>query len=230
MINKDSKKRVARKVLAATSYLLLATVLVAGCVFVDPAHEEILNEDALAEVREEISQYQNMVFVHSGDIVACNSDGTVSACGLIVNMKEEITSWTDIVAIATGASNGVAAGLRADGTVMFTAALDSREPIKDGKLNYFDESINGIGSWHNVVAIDANDTYVVALTSEGRVLFAGVVPGYELSYLNSLGFNNCVAIITGGTSILVLDENGHLDACTSLAQYWISISDFPPLW
>lgn len=88
------------------------------------------------------------------------ADGTVLVAGDFTyaatksSLSEALSSWTDIVAIAT-ASNRLVLGLKADGTVV-----------------YFSSFTFHVENWTDIVSIAASENYVAGLRSDGTVVTA----------------------------------------------------------
>lgn len=103
-----------------------------------------------------------------GYALGLRDDGTVVAAGSGDASRCAVATWTDIVSIATGVEHSV--GLRKDGTVVSTKLI-----YQSGDPHYYgDFGQTNVGFLRDIVAIDATQYHTVALTSEGRVLIAGL--------------------------------------------------------
>ena len=86
------------------------------------------------------------------------SDGTVVAVGSnICGRCDDVSGWTDIVAVSAGTSHTV--GLRSDGTVLAA-----------GWNDYGQCDVSG---WTDIVAVSAGSYHTVGLRSDGTVVAVG---------------------------------------------------------
>ena len=89
--------------------------------------------------------------------IALESDGTVIAAGNNTWYQCDVSSWSNIVAIATGYLHTV--GLKANGTVVATGTNSYKQC--------------DVSSWTDIVAIAAGTLHTVGLRSDGTVVATG---------------------------------------------------------
>ena len=143
----------------------------------------------------------------SSHIVGLKSDGTVVAVG---QNYEDISDWSDIVAISAGAGHTV--GLKSDGTVVAVGGNFS------GQCN--------VSDWTDIVAISAGSGYTVGLKSDGRVVAVGSnsygrcdVEDWTDIVAISAGYYHTVGLKSDGTVVAVgLNDAGQCDV-----DDWIDI-------
>ena len=138
--------------------------------------------------------------------------------------------------VAAAGERGLAAGLRADGTVLFTGDPASSSggafrnydgtvvelPPRDG---YDVESLAEIEGWRDVAYIDACNSYLLGLTSDGRVLFAGRNGSYREGAFDTSGWRDAVCVWASDPGFLALRSDGTLEGFVNSP-----ISGFPALW
>ena len=149
------------------------------------------------------------------DIVSlCASDGItgLKADGTVVTTFTEswagdVAKWSDIVAVASGNSHIV--GLKSDGTVV--AAGDNQYGQCD------------VGSWCDIVAIDANTTYLnigtsgtVGVKADGTVVSAGTF--IQAAWQDVSQFADVVDVSTSVAHTVVLKADGTAEAVGESAQ------------
>ncbi len=99
-----------------------------------------------------------------GHTVGLRRDGTVVAVGDNTYDQCEVSSWTNIVAIAAGDWHTV--GLKADGTVVATG--------NDGTANFNRyKNCCSLDDWKNIVAIAAGTGSTIGITADGDIKAAG---------------------------------------------------------
>lgn len=153
-----------------------------------------------------------------GKVLALRSDGTVYDIDYPEDIASEIAEWEGIIDIVAAGEYGLAAGLRADGTVVFTGTKE-----EDG--TYEEPSFSEIEGWQNVIDIAGANSYLLGLTSDGRVLFAGRNGAAHNSAFNTSDYRDCVAIFAADPSFVALKRDGTLEGYVN-----VPISDFSPLW
>ncbi len=77
----------------------------------------------LSPIREKIAPPMKMTAAGNSHTVGLQADGTVAAALLEENTECDVSSWTDVVTIASGGFNTV--GLRADSTVVAVGSNDA---------------------------------------------------------------------------------------------------------
>lgn len=114
-----------------------------------------------------------------GHTVGLKRDGTVVAVGDNTYNQCEVSTWTNIVAIAAGDWHTV--GLKADGTIVATG--------NDGTANFNKyKNCCSLEDWENIVAISAGSGSTIGLTADGKVLTAGYDDSGKTSISN--GWDN----------------------------------------
>lgn len=110
------------------------------------------------------------------------------------NYKFNFSEWdgTGIVSVAIG--DAVAAGLKADGTVVAKVGYNAAVDLSDAN------------DWENIIAIAAGERYIVALTCDGKVVAAGHNGDNQTDVEDWP--HNIVAIAAGWRHTVGLDENG----------------------
>ena len=122
------------------------------------------------------------------DVVGLRLDGTVVATGDNKYGQGNVSSWQDIIDIATG--DFVIVGLKADGTVVYTAEGDKFSAVKD---------------WENIVAISAAQDYTVGLKADGTVVATG---DNEYGQCDVSSWEDIIAISTTGYHTVGLKADG----------------------
>lgn len=171
-----------------------------------------------------------------GWILALRSDGTVYSDGYSDEIASQIAQWEGVVQVAACGEQGLAAGLRADGTVLFTGdpeesggALLGRDgsvremPPREGA--YDEESLAEIAGWRDVAYIEGCNSYLLGLTADGRVLFAGRDGSRDNSSFDTSGWRDVVCVYATDPSFVALKADGTLEGYVNSP-----ISGFPPLW
>lgn len=163
--------------------------------------------------RRDVSDWTDIVAITAsssfGHIVGLKSDGTVVAVrsiGRIDFGQCNVSSWTDIVDIATGLSYTV--GLNRDGTVV---AVGNNEL---GQCN--------VGGWTDIVAVAADWQHTVGLKADGTVVAVGDnedgqcdVGGWTDIVGVAAGFRHTVGLKADGTVVAVGDnKHGQCDGGT----------------
>lgn len=90
-------------------------------------------------------------------VLAVKADGTVAFAGKTTDGQDAVSSWANIVSVATGYAHSV--GLKSDGTVV---ACGSNA---NGQCN--------VSGWTGIVEICAHNTHTVGLKSDGTVVACG---------------------------------------------------------
>lgn len=185
--------------------------------------------------RETVGAWTDVVqFDHSkGWSLGLRADGTVYSDGYSDDIAAQIADWEGIVQVAAAGEYGLAAGLKADGTVAFTG--DPARPMEvfgfDGthelveREGYDEPSLAEIEGWRDVAAIEACNSYLLGLTADGRVLFAGRNGSARNSAFDTSSWRGVVAVFASDPSFVALKEDGTLEGYVNH-----SISGFPPLW
>lgn len=171
-----------------------------------------------------------------GHALALRSDGTVYSYGFDEALASQIAQWEGVVQVAACGEQGLAAGLRADGTVLFTGdpeesggALLGRDgsvremPPREGA--YDEESLAEIAGWRDVAYIEGCNSYLLGLTADGRVLFAGRDGSRDNSSFDTSGWRDVVCVYATDPSFVALKADGTLEGYVNSP-----ISGFPPLW
>ena len=158
--------------------------------------------------------------------VALKADGTVAVTKGNAYGQEEISSWSDITAVATGAFHTV--GLKADGTVVAVGSnaygqcdvsswtdivaiaagtLDTIGLKADGTVvatGYNDEGQCDVSGWTDIVAVAAYRGHTVGLKSDGTVVAVG--DNFE-GRCDVSDWTDIVAIVAG-TNTVALKADG----------------------
>lgn len=122
--------------------------------------------------------------------VGLKSDGTVVAVGSPEYARDELSSWTNIVAISTGGKHIV--GLKSNGTV-----------VANG-MSYSDKECD-LKDWSDIVAISAGKKHTVGLKADGTVVVAGYNKAGEC---DTKGWSDIVAISAGDYHTVGLKADG----------------------
>ncbi len=119
-------------------------------------------EDARTALTDLINQRTMPAIAAKYHTVGLKSDGTVVAVGDNYAGKCDVTSWTDIVAVASGEEHTI--GLKSDGTVV---------AVGDNYAGQCD-----VTGWTDIVAVSAGDWHTVGLKSDGTVVATEVTDNY----------------------------------------------------
>ena len=190
------------------------------------------------EARRAVSGWTDVVQLDysRGWVLALRADGTVYSLGYSEEIAAQVAGWEGVVQVAAAGERGLAAGLRADGTVLFTGDPASSSggafrnydgtvvelPPRDG---YDVESLAEIEGWRDVAYIDACNSYLLGLTSDGRVLFAGRNGSYREGAFDTSGWRDAVCVWASDPGFLALRSDGTLEGFVNSP-----ISGFPALW
>jgi alpha-tubulin suppressor-like RCC1 family protein len=161
------------------------------------------------------------------------SNGTVRAFGSNSAGQCAVTGWRNVIAVAAGKEHSVA--LCADGTVLACGSNGSGQcsvsqyknvvSVAAGEyataLVFRDGSVLAEGNltvetletreWDDVVRVSVGNAHLIALTSGGRVLSAGLsVCGSEIK---TSGWSRIRAVACGGRVSYALDATGQLLFC-----------------
>lgn len=129
--------------------------------------------------------------------VGLRRDGTLAAVGRNDEGQCDVSSWTDVAAVAAGAYHTVA--LHRDGTVSATGRNE------EGQCD--------VGEWRNVVSVICTDYNTVARLSDGRLVSTGF-QAYDML----AGWTD-VTLIGGGSYIVAgVRANGQMVASHLSAQ------------
>ena len=109
--------------------------------------------------------------------IGIRNDGTAIAVGSSKDERNDVSAWTDLVAVSAGVHT---VGLRADGTVVATGQNNN------GQCN--------VSGWTDIVAISAGSQHTVGLRADGTVVAVGVNINGEC---NVSGWTDIVAISAG---------------------------------
>lgn len=102
--------------------------------------------------------------IGKGHTVGLKRDGTVVAVGDNTYHQCDVSTWTDIVAIAAGDWHTV--GLKSDGTVVATG--------NDGTANFNNyKNCCSLDDWEDIIAISAGSGSTIGITADGSVITAG---------------------------------------------------------
>ena len=123
--------------------------------------------------------------------VGLQSDGTVVAVGSNFSGQLNVSSWTNITAVAAGYLFTV--GLKSDGTVVGVGTNGNGS----GQLN--------VSSWTNIVAVEAGYYHTVGLKSDGTVAAVG---DNSVGQLNVSSWTNIVAVAAGDLHTVGLQSDG----------------------
>lgn len=111
----------------------------------------------------------------------------------------DVSKWTDIVSVAAGGGtwgyNLLTAGLKQDGTVVYTHSL----PILSN------ERYKAVPSWRNITAISVGSSSIVGLQMNGTVVAAGI-DETERSEISA--WQDIVAVSAGVMHIVGLKKDG----------------------
>jgi hypothetical protein len=121
--------------------------------------------------------------------IGLKSDGTVIAVGSNQQGQCNVSSWTNIVQVATAATHTV--GLKSDGTVVAVGQNDADQ--------------TNVGGWTNIVQIAAGFRHTVGLKSDGTVVAVGY-PNTGL--LDVADWKDIVQVAAGEQSTLGLKADG----------------------
>ena len=176
------------------------------------------------EARRAVSGWTDVVQLDysRGWVLALRADGTVYSLGYSEEIAAQVAGWEGVVQVAAAGERGLAAGLRADGTVLFTGDPASSSggafrnydgtvvelPPRDG---YDVESLAEIEGWRDVAYIDACNSYLLGLTSDGRVLFAGRNGSYREGAFDTSGWRDAVCVWASDPGFLALRSDGTLE-------------------
>lgn len=199
--------------------------------------EERRNEitrERLLTVRNRIKPAGKLIAVSGWHTVGVQLDGTVVAVGNNEDGQCAVSSWRNIVAVATSSKRTV--GLRLDGTVVAVGnnwygqyAVASWSNIvavatsnchtvglrSDGTVVALGENENGqcnVSGWRDIVAITANESRTIGLRSDGTVVATGK---NEDGQCNVSGWTDIVAIDAGYGHTVGLRADGTVVAAGS---------------
>lgn len=178
---------------------------------------------------------QHTICIGENHIAAVTSKGTVAAAGKNDCGQCDVGQWTDIVSVAAGYD--FTAGLRSDGTVVFTkgttltqtaeayqselknivaitaclynfAALKADGTvIAFGGLGIADQYM--ISDWENIVEISSNVNNITGLKADGTVEVAGLeTEGYMYGQRNAREWTDIVSISCGYIFITGIKSDG----------------------
>jgi transcriptional regulator with XRE-family HTH domain len=184
---------------------------------------------------EDVSSFKNITMVASGadHTVGLSSDGSVQCAG--DDNACQVSGWSDITAVYAG--DGTTVGLKKDGTLVYSGAgMDALNNVSDvidvdlgtseAAVVFSDGSVRtyGIGtgtasphdtsSFKDVREVEVGDGFVVALTSRGRVLQAGLSTTQEEdSEEKPVGrivqsWSDIRYLAAGGKTIVAVDKSG----------------------
>ena len=200
----------------------------------------INNEDQSISYSKLLKEEKDLVAVEvcSDTVFGLRRDGTV----FTHNKFYDVSSWTDIVALASGRNFLI--GLRADGTAVLAGnAVYGKYDVKDWQdviaidCTYEaayglrrDGSLIGIGKtgnaisdrngWHDIVDI-AIGTHAAALRADGMILLAIGDQTHQIQ-----APEGTIAIDTISTNVVCLLEDGSVAAPQSIADIQFEIKDY----
>ncbi len=149
----------------------------------------------------------NTVSAGGFSTVGLKSDGTVVAVGNNYGgMLDEVSNWTDIVAVSAGYLHTV--GLKSDGTVVAVGDNDY------GKCN--------VSGWTDIVAVSAGASHTVGLKSDGTVVAAGT---NEYGQCDVSGWTDIVAVSAGEYHTVGLKFDGTVVAVGATRDFDVGQCD-----
>lgn len=130
---------------------------------------------------------------------------------ILDQVKRQIDSWTDIVAIAAGGMHAV--GLRSDGTVVAAGSADGSQC--------------DVGDWRNIIAIDANNDsgtefgLTIGVTSQGTIRYDETYSGHDDGWSYRMAdWKNLKDVAIGAGCIAALTENGTVEVIDTMSVEW----------
>lgn len=195
-----------------------------SCVGLKKDGTVVANEDALEDFPQ-ISTWTNIVALGTGGnyLLGVRADGSVVAAGTDNFGTCDVGSWSDIV-VADG-SYAYSFGVQADGTVAANVDGSASNVLDVASGNYFavflfsngtvgafgaemttkEQVSEWVADWTGIVAIDASDSHVVGLKTDGTVVAAG--PNYS-GRCDVSDWTDIVQIAAGGYCTLGLRADG----------------------
>ncbi|MBO4937751.1 MAG: hypothetical protein J6C98_01950 [Oscillospiraceae bacterium] len=180
-----------------------------------------------------------------GVVAGLREDGSVQVCGdLGENDRREIESWTDVIAIYTGATGVVA--LRADGCVL---TMEADSPLRnwngiaklfvsyeiimglraDGSVvcySPYDSEGYDVSGWSDITDVAAGMNFVLGLRSDGTVVSAGM-DVEEVSQWRDIvaidAYNTAMGLRADGSVVLAMTP---LEGW-GLNEYDMNVDDLP---
>ncbi len=148
------------------------------------------------------------VWAGSSNTLGLKSDGTATALGSNGDGKNDVTGWTDIVALDSG--NRSTVGVKRDGTVLL-AGYDSFGQVD-------------VSGWTDIVAASVGPFgEVIGLRRDGTAVVDGVNSEYVADVAT---WTDLVAVTIGGNSIVGLKHDGTVVATGDLGYGPIDVSSW----
>jgi len=141
--------------------------------------------------------WKNVIAIAAGDYhsAAVTADGKAIACGSDVSGQCDVTAYTDVI--------GVAAGEYATALLLRNGSICTQGNIS---LETFEAR-----QWEDIIRVAMGNSHLIALSSGGRVLFAGD-PGYigadQVDDWSRIRFIAC-----GERASYAIDANGNILSC-----------------
>lgn len=167
--------------------------------------------------------FKNQQAISAGPlhIVGLHKNGTVTAAlpdNLNLDIGQfDVSKWEDIVSVGAGgevwAYNLLTAGLKNDGTVVYTHSLP----------NLSNERFEAASSWKNITAISVGAWHIVGLQKDGTVVVAGVDESYQSAIS---AWRDIVAISAGVMHTVGLKKDGTVVAVGNNENHACDVADW----
>lgn len=151
-------------------------------------YNEVLKKNR--ELIESYSVYANSIAAGELHTAGLKSDGTVVTVGNTSSDQNNVTSWTDIVAVSASWYNTV--GLRSNGTVAIS-----------GISQYYSQ--DQVSDWADISAVYAANYHVVGLKSNGTVVAVG---DNDYGQCDVAVWSDIVAVAAGSFHTVGLKSDG----------------------